>query len=59
MSTTRTGRFRAGWFTDRPLAVKLSAVVGLMALVAVGTAPRVPRSTSSFPRGSTAGRGCR
>jgi methyl-accepting chemotaxis protein len=38
MSTSRTARSRAGWLADRPLALKLSAVVGLMALVAVVTA---------------------
>src|SRR5215218_9721191 len=38
MSTARTTRPRASWIADRPLAVKLGAVVALMALVAVGTA---------------------
>src|SRR5215217_6167448 len=38
MSTTSASRPRANWVANRPLAVKLGAVVGLMALVAVLTA---------------------
>jgi methyl-accepting chemotaxis protein len=38
MSTTSVARPRANWLANRPLGVKLGAVVALMALVAVVTA---------------------
>jgi methyl-accepting chemotaxis protein len=55
MRTTETppgrARSRAAWFTDRPLAVKIGALVGLMALVAVATAVLAVRGVEELRAG--------
>ena len=44
-------RPRAAWFTNRPLAVKIGALVGLMALVAVATAVLAVRGVQDLRAG--------
>ncbi|WP_324275040.1 hypothetical protein [Blastococcus brunescens] len=59
-NTTRSGR--AGWFTDRPISVKIGAALAVLAIVAFGlTALAVQRIGTSPTPGTpcTATRSCR
>src|SRR3954462_14697152 len=49
--STAARRSRAGWFADRPIAVKLGAVVGLMAVVGILLAVVAVRGVHSLRDG--------